>query len=119
MVARRRRRRCRRDDDYNLFTLASGRIERRARYMVGEFLQWENRGVEEMIFCAIFSYAGFDVGRLLFFFFFFYYFSFEMGGGENVGVVLDEDKDGAFCLERRGREGEDGVVCGFSFYFRF
>lgn len=29
-----------------------------------------------------FSYAGFDVGRLFFFFF----FSFEMGGGENVGV---------------------------------
>lgn len=68
VARRRRRRRCSRDynNDYNLFTLASGRIERRARYMVGEFLQWENRGVEEMIFLCNFSYAGFDVGGLFF-----------------------------------------------------
>lgn len=55
VVTRRRRRRGGRrrhrsrdyNDDYNLFTLVSGRFERRARYMVGEFLQWENRGVEQ------------------------------------------------------------------------
>lgn len=64
VVARRGRRRRRRhrsrdyNNDYNHSTLASGRIERRARYMVGEFLQWENRGVEEMIFCAIFPTQG-------------------------------------------------------------
>lgn len=58
VARRRRRRRRRRDDDYNLFTLASGRIERRARHMVGEFLQWENRSVEEMIFCAIYPTQG-------------------------------------------------------------
>lgn len=56
MVTRRRRRRGGRrhrsrdyNDDYNLFTLVSGRFERRARYMVGEFRQRENRGVEELI----------------------------------------------------------------------
>lgn len=68
VVARRGRRHRSRDynNDYNLFTLASGRIERRARHMAGEFLQWENRGVEEMI-SVHFSYAGFDVGGLFFF----------------------------------------------------
>lgn len=39
-----------------------------------------------------------------------------MCGGEDVGVVSDGDEDGAFCLERRGREGEDELVCGFSFF---
>lgn len=46
------------NNDYNLFTLASERIERLARHMAGEFLQWENRSVEEMIFCAIFPTQG-------------------------------------------------------------
>lgn len=57
---RRRRRRCSRDynNDYNHSTLASGRIERLARYIVGEFLGWENRGVEELIFCAIYPTQG-------------------------------------------------------------
>lgn len=53
-----------------------------------------------MIFCAIFSYAGFDVGRL--FLFYFLFFSFEMGGGQNVGVVFDGDEDGILFGEERG-----------------
>lgn len=79
VVARRGRRRRHRsrdyNNDYNHSTMASGRIERRARYMVGEFLRWENRGVEEMIFVQFFLRR---VRRRTFVFFFFY-FSFEMG----------------------------------------
>lgn len=50
-----------------------------------------------------FSYAGFDVGRLFVCLFFFKKnFSFEMGGGENVGVVFDGDEDGLLFGEERG-----------------
>lgn len=58
------------------------------------------------IFLCNFSYAGSDVGRL--FFFVFLYFSFEMGGGENVGVVFDGDDDGFLFGEERCR-----LICGF------
>lgn len=66
------------------------------------------------IFLCNFSYAGFDVGRL----FFFLYFSFELGGGENVGVVFDGDEDGILFGEERER-GRRGVSLWFFFFFRF
>lgn len=60
------------------------------------------RTVEEMISVQFFLRR---VRRRKFFFF---YFSFEMGGGEDVGVVFDGDEDGFLF----GGEG-CRLVCGF------
>lgn len=118
VVARRGRRRRRRsrdyNNDYNLFTLASEKNRVARSTHGGRISSTGESECRRNDFLCNFSHAGFDVGRVVFF-----PFSFEMGGGENVGVVFLMEMRMGFCLERRGREGEDELVCGFSFSFSF